>query len=144
MSREPQKAIINGHEWETVPWDGMHGIRMQARLAKIIGPALSNMSGVDDLMDADVGAIAGALFERLDEKEAPQLVRDMLHGTSVEGKDPTMDRVFNEHFAGNYGELYQGIAHILKVNFGDLFTMAGAIGVRIGSGSQAAEEVPES
>ncbi|TQE99500.1 MAG: hypothetical protein FKY71_08315 [Spiribacter salinus] len=144
MSREATKKIINGHEWETYPWDGMHGLRMQARLAKVIGPALNKMAGVENLMDADVGGIAAALFERMDERETPQLIRDMLHGTSVDGKDPTMDSVFNAHFAANYGELYQGVAHILQVNFGDLFTMAGAIGVRMGGANQADESSPES
>jgi len=142
MSREPSKRMINSHEWETSPWDGMHGLRMQARLAKLIGPAIGQAGGADQqaLMEMDVGAVVGALVERVDDKETPQLIRDMLHGTSVDGQDITMDAVFNQHFAGNYAELYEGLAHIVRVNFGDLFTMAASIGSSMG----AAESSPTS
>ena len=142
MARDPHKRVINGHEWEIYPWDGMHGLRMQARLAKLIGPAIGQAGGADkqSLMEMDVGAVIGALVERVDAQETPQLIRDMLHGTSVDGQDVSMDKFFNEHFAGNYAELYEGLAHIVRVNFGDLFTMAASIGSSMG----AAESSPAS
>lgn len=136
MAREPERTTINGHEWEVYPWDGMHGLRMQARLGRALGPAIASMSNVEDVMDMDVQQIVGALSGQIDEKETPQLIRDMLHGASVEGKDVTMDRVFNEHFSANYAELYEGLAFIVRVNFGDLFQMAAAIG---GQGAPAKE-----
>ncbi len=145
MSRDPQKHIVNGHEWEIYPWDAMHGLRMQARLAKLIGPAIGQAGGADkqSLMEMDVGAVIGALVERVNDQETPQLIRDMLHGTFVDGQDISMDKVFNEHFSGNYAELYEGLAHIVRVNFGDLFTMAASIGNSMGA-ADSSQTSPES
>ncbi len=128
MARATESKTINGNEWEVTAWDGMHGLKMQARIAKLIGPALGKANGGSDLMDMDVTSIIGAVVERIDERETPQLIRDMLHGTFVEGKDATQDRFFNEHFAANFGELYQGLIFVAQVNFGNLFQMADVIG----------------
>jgi len=130
MSRESAKKMINGNEWEVLPWDGMHGLKMQAKLGRVIGPVLGSAGGSESVMDADVQSVITALADRIDERETPELIRAMLHGTSVEGKDITIDRVFNEHFSANYGELYQGLMFIVQVNFGDLFSMVAAIGGR--------------
>lgn len=128
MPRETERTAINGHDWEVTPWDGMHGVRLQARIARLVGPALGAMGDAGSFLESDVGAVVSALADRIDEKDTPQLIRDLLHGSFVDGKDVTIDRVFNEHFAANYAELYQGLAFILRVNFGDLFQLAAAIG----------------
>jgi len=127
MARQTENKTINNHEWEVTAWDGMHGLKMQARIGKLIGPAIAK-SGGGDLMNMDVASVIGAVVERIDDKDTPQLIRDMLHGTFIEGKDATQDRFFNEHFAANFGELYQGLIFVAKVNFGSLFQMADAIG----------------
>lgn len=130
MPREAKKKSINGHEWEVYPWDGMHGLRMQARLSKVIGPVIGQVVGSGkDIMDADVEAIANTLIDRID-NDTPQLIRDMLYGAFVGGKDISQDRVFNEHFAANFAELYKGLVFILEVNFGDFLSLADVIGVR--------------
>jgi hypothetical protein len=143
MPREAKKKIINGHEWEVYPWDGMHGLRMQARLSKVIGPVVGQVVGSNqEIMDADVSAIANTLIDRID-NDTPQLIRDMLYGAFVDGKDISQDRVFNEHFAANFAELYKGLAFILEVNFGDFFELAGAIGVRDTGGKDQAKDYRE-
>ena len=128
MARDAQRKVINGHEWEVYPWDAMHGLRMQARLAPIVKAAVSGVGSDMDFMDMDVAKVAGSLMEAIDEDATPRLIRDMMHGVRVDGQDMSMDRPFNEHFAANYGELYQGLWFVLEVNLGDVFTMAGSIG----------------
>lgn len=126
MSREAQNKFVNGHEWEVYPWDAMHGLKMQARLAPIVRAAVGSANG--DIMDMDVAQVVSGLLEAIDQEETPRLIRDMMHGVRVDGQDMSMDRPFNEMFAANYGELYQGLWFVVEVNFGDLFSMAGAIG----------------
>jgi hypothetical protein len=126
MARKQDSKTINGHEWEVTAWDGMHGLKMQARIGKLIGPAVAQGGG--NMMNMDVASVIGAVVERIDDKETPQLIRDMLHGTFIDEKDASQDRVFNEHFSANFGELYQGLMFVAQVNFGSLFQMAGAIG----------------
>ena len=126
MPRDAQRKVINGHEWEVYPWDAMHGIRMQARLAPVVQAALGSAKGTD-LMNMDVAEVVSGLLGAIDDERTPKLIRDMMHGVRVDGQDMSMDRPFNELFAANYGELYMGLFYVLQVNFGDLFTMAGSI-----------------
>jgi len=140
MAREAQKKIINGHEWEVYPWDAMHGLRMQMRLAPVVQAALGSAKG--DLMDMDVAEVVSGLLGAVDDQRTPQLIRDMMHGVRVDGQDMSMDRPFNDAFAANYGELYQGLFFVLQVNFGDLFTMAGSIGGPAESDNKPAKKSP--
>ena len=127
MARDAQRKVINGHEWEVYPWDAMHGLRMQARLAPVVKSAIGAAEG-SDLMGMDVSKVVDGLLGAIDDESTPKLIRDMMHGVRVDGQDMSMDRPFNDMFAANYAELYQGLWFVVEVNFGDLFTMAGAIG----------------
>ena len=139
MARHTETKIINGHEWVVTPWDGGYGVAIQFRAAPLLkgffvpflNAALSaqdNAGMKDALMEADVEAMVNALFEQIHEEKTPKLLKDMMYGAFVDGKDMGMERNFNEHFAANYSEFYQGLLFVVQVNFGDLFTMAGAIG----------------
>lgn len=127
MARETQRSVINGHEWEVYPWDAMHGIRMQARIAPIIQAAIGSAKG-SDLMEMDAAEVVSGLLGSIDDERTPKLIRDMMHGVRVDGQDMSMDRPFNDTFAANYAELYQGLYFVLQANFGDLFTLAASIG----------------
>ena len=142
MARDAQRKVINGHEWEVYPWDAMHGLKMQARLAPVVKSALGAAEG-SDLMDMDVSKVVDGLLGAIDDESTPKLIRDMMHGVRVDGQDLSMDRPFNQHFAANYGELYQGLWFVLEVNLGDVFTMAGSIGGPAEDGSQEAANSPE-
>ena len=141
MGREAQTKVINGHEWEVYPWDAMHGIRMQARLAPVVQAALGSTKG-SDLMNMDVAEVVSGLLGAIDDERTPKLIRDMMHGVRVDGQDMSMDRPFNDMFAANYGELYQGLYYVLQVNFEDLFTMAGSITGPAENVSQETENSP--
>lgn len=139
MPRQSQNKVINGHEWTVEPWDAMHGLKMQARLAPVVKAAFA---GGGDLMDMDVEQVLVGVFDQIDDEKTPKLIRDMLHGARVDGQDISMDRPFNELFAANYAELYQGLWFILQVNLGDLFTLGASIGVPEESEPKA-EDSPE-
>ena len=138
-----QRKTINGHEWEVTPWEAMHGLRMQARIAPVVQAALSSADG-GNMMDMDVAKVTSGILSAIDAQETPQLIRDMLHGVRVDGKDMTMDGPFNDLFAANYGELYQGLWFVVNVNLGDLFSMAGVTGGPDAPANQGAEGSPAS
>jgi hypothetical protein len=142
MSRDAQRKTINGHEWEVTPWDAMHGLRMQARIAPIVQAALGASEG--SVMDMDVAKVTSAILSRIDAEETPRLIRDALHGVFVDGKDMSMDKPFNDLFAANYGELYQGLWFVVQTNLGDLFSMAGVTGTPDAPAAQGAENSPAS
>lgn len=139
MPRETQSKIINGNKWEVTPWDGLFGIKMQARivpmlkgvavtLANAVGSAKSGEDPMELLMNMDASKLVDAIFDNIDEKGTPQLITDMLYGARVEGRDMGMQKNFDEHFSANYKELYQGLWFVIEVNFGDLFSMAAPTG----------------
>lgn len=130
MALETKTKTINGHQWQVTQWPGRHAMRMKVRLAKTFGPALGAAasgahSGMDtDLSELDVSGIVSALVERVDESGFLSLVQDMLHQTLVDNQDASSDAFFDQHFAGNFGELYRGLGFVLEVNFGSFLTAA--------------------
>lgn len=143
MARTPVKKVVQGHEYEVTPWDGLYALRMTQRIAKALKDSGAS-EGIGDIfsggMDSEVsaGAVTEAIVSVLAYGDTPQLLRDMLHGTYRNGKDITMDSVFNDAYSGNIGELIKVLPAIVEANFGDFFGMAGAIGVRDESASNKA------
>jgi hypothetical protein len=118
--RDPQTKIINGNEWVTYPWHGMLGLKIQARLAKVVAPALLTAEG-----SGDFKALAHSITDLLDEESAPKfIVNQLLHGTKINGREISNEAAFNDHFSANFSELYQGLAFIFKVNFEDFTKLA--------------------
>lgn len=135
MARTPVKKIVQGHEYEITPWDGLYALRMTQRIAKALKDSGAS-EGISDIfsagMDAEVSpsALTDAIVSVLSYGDTPQLLRDMLYGTFRDGQDISMDSVFNEAYTGNIGELVKALPGIVEANFGDFFAMAGAIGAR--------------
>lgn len=144
MARTPVRKIVQGHEYEITPWDGLYALRMTQRIAKALKDSGAS-EGISEIfsggLDAEVSpaAVTDAIVSVLSYGDTPQLLRDMLHGTSRDGRDISMDSVFNEAYTGNIGELVQALPGIVEANFGDFFGMAGAIGVREGADSSKAD-----
>lgn len=149
MAREPESKTINGAVWEVHPWPGMYGVRMQQRWGKVLAPAIeaatSHKSAADLFSEAAmsrdlsefapvIGTAVASLLESTNE-DTPQLIKDSMHGAVANGQDLSQQRIFDDHFTQNYGELYQGLAFILQVNFGSFFGLAGAIGARVSQGN---------
>jgi len=140
--REAQTKVINGSEWMVQPWPGRYGLKMQSRMAKFVGPALGGIGNVDDLLDQDVGAMVSALTEVMD--DAPGLVEGMLQGVAVDGKDMSAGTNFDNHFSANFAELYEGLAFVIKVNFGDFSRLVAGIGSLTKADGKAASKTTAS
>lgn len=128
MSREAKEKTIDGQSWEVQPWAAMYGLKMKAKLAKTLGPALAKAGAIDNLFDSNVEDIVSGLLSQLDENETPKLIRELLSGAFVDGKDMSNDRLFNDAFSANYLPLYKGLMFILEVNFGNFSKLAANIG----------------
>jgi len=101
-------------------------MELQARLLKIVGPALGMLGKVT--MDSDVkelGPLIGTALMNVQPGELPALVRDVLKSTSVvyRGKNLTLDKIdtINIVFAGRLRAMYEVIGFTLMVNFSDFF-----------------------
>lgn len=130
--RETQTKSINGHKWEVTPYPGMYGLKIQSRII----PFLKGISGIVNGVlksksnnvletDIDIGSLVESIISNIDEEKTPTLIKDILFGARVDGRDVYSDKAFNEIFSANYAELYQGLYFVLQVNFGEVFQMAG-------------------
>lgn len=141
--KNPESKTINGNQWEVSPWTGLHAVRMQATLTKTASPFIKSLREIDSLEDIKDGEAAGAIAELLASLEADQvvqLVKSMLVGVSINGKDASMDAMLNTHFAGNTFELYQGLWFVLQVNFADFTALVGSITSLVGVPTRKADK----
>lgn len=125
-----KEKTIGKAAYACTQFTGRHGLKMQARLLRLLGPVLGGLLGsgksgsVMDL-DVDFGAALGTLAQ-VDPDEFTALAVDLLASTRRDGKEIGAE-VIDLEYAGNYGELYQALAFVVDHNFGNLFG-AGGIG----------------
>lgn len=125
MGREPQTKRIGESEWQVSPWPGRHGLRVQAKLAQMLAPALGGGQDANDMVRG--------LLTQLHQDNVVQLVIDMLHGVRIDGQDAGNAAFIDRHMAANYGELFKGLAFVLEVNLGNFLPLFANIGDLTGS-----------
>lgn len=121
MSREAQEYTVNGSSWKIQPWPAMHGLKMQAKLGKILGSAIGDLSISDSNASSNMMHVIEDIFNNIDTDQLEPMIKELLHGVFINGKDATMTSVFNEHFQQNYFELFEGLKAVLEVNLNDIF-----------------------
>ncbi len=132
-----ERKKIEGLEVSTTQLPALRAFALLARLGKVIGPALSKMSGMN--MESDIGPVLGELFANLDPAESSDLVLEVLISTQVIidnrreelNNQEAVDRVFG----GNLKAMLLTMGFALKVNYSDFF---GALGD--GSSDDAEED----
>lgn len=126
MKLDGPERTINGKAVQVQPLDAFEGVKMQIKLAKLLGPGLTQAEG-GNVMEMNTAKIAGALFSSLDENVTLDIVRKLMVGVYIDGKDMNNAALFNAAFKANYQDLVAVIQFVLEVNFGSLFTMAGSL-----------------
>jgi hypothetical protein len=137
---------VDGHQLQIVQFPAGRGIKLQARVGKLILPVLGsilgesfkggNISGKDlkGLLDAnvDVSKALSVLAESVDEDRLYQLVLDLLSSTKVDGSDFVTAKIFDEIFTANYTLAYKVAFAVVKAN--GFFDLSG-IGLPQSSGN---------
>jgi hypothetical protein len=92
---------------------------LSARIAKIIAPAIAAgmKGGVTSILNADISGIVSVLFDRIDPKELPGLLRDMLSATLLDGKPA--NEVFDVLFADKLELIIPLVKFLLGFQFGN-------------------------
>lgn len=123
MGREAHERVIDGDTWTVQQFPATEGLRLMARLAKLLGGPLSAAMGAlqgSDLLDAKVdgsllGKAVAELADRLDEDEVAGLAKRLLKDTRVGGKEVLPQ--FETLFQGRYLTLFKVLGFVLEVNF---------------------------
>jgi hypothetical protein len=121
--REPQDLQVGGRTYSVTPLPAGKGLAVMQRVSKCLGPALGKLASDQGALAAAVGEIT----ERMSAEDLDWLCRTMAATTMVHegGKQLSLERIFDVHFAGEYDVLVDWLVHCFKVNFGPLVAKLG-------------------
>lgn len=135
---------IGGKTFKVEPLLATEAIKLQARLLKVVGPALDKLPAVlggrvkGDGVASNAAAIAAFtdIFARADPDEIMELVRDVCEVAMVKRPSGAYDPVsFDGDFTGNLGEIIPVAVFVLQEQFGDFFGAALANGKAVPKGA---------
>lgn len=105
-------------------------LKLQAKLFKMIGPAIGAMISVDeknsDSLKEMTPKALQMLADNIDDKTFDSLVLEILQGVRKNGSEIT-DKTIDLQFAGSLNELFMLIKEVVEVNFGDFFREGGIL-----------------
>ncbi len=110
-------VTVGGDEYLISSFPSTRGLGIMKRLAKLIGPAISEMSKEN----ATVASALACLFENMESTGFEQLMLDLTSGVTKNN----MALNFDMEFSGEYEKLYQIIEHVVTLNYGSVFQMLG-------------------
>lgn len=124
---ESKEKMIGDSKYMVTQMTALRGVRMQARLLKLLGPSFAAMITSDQANpDACLPMAVSLLADKLDEKSFENLVVDLMQGVRKNGVELTRSDLDME-FAGNLNELFLVIQFVLECNFSDFFQEGGII-----------------
>src|SRR5262245_16356053 len=123
--REPQEKTIEGKRYRVAPLGAADGLRVMAKLAHAIGPALEDATSLADLGERLFPAL-GRLAKQLDGEDLVYVCGVLARSSRVEPAPGTnafiaLSDVFDTHFQGDFAALFGWAAFALEVNFGFFF-----------------------
>lgn len=134
--RKPAPAeTINGTRYEVTPLGALKGREVLVRLMNLLGPGLSNLIRTwnKDAAPEVAAALFADLAARIADDDLRYLVEAFAPGTQVQTPDMKGPGVLDgqridDHYAANYGELFQWLWLCIQVNYKSF--LAGAPGVQ--------------
>ena len=132
---------INGKTYAITLLPASQGLAVGNRLIKSLGPAIGvllDSSQIEEVLFPEDQSmftdISIALVRQLDELDVESTIKLLLNGATCNSQPIN----FDQHFAGNYGEMVAVTEFALKENFGDFFiTYLGSKGLGIHTLKQA-------
>lgn len=134
---------INGETYKVSPMLAMDAIVLQARLMRVVGPAMTKLPAIiasrrDGASEeakakgeADaVQAITG-IFASCDPKEIGLLIKDLVETAMIQRPSKDYEQVdLDGDFTGKLGSIIPVVLFVLREQFGDFFSGALANGAR--------------
>jgi len=123
MSRNYEEKEIDGSIWTVQQWPASFGVRIIARILRMIGgpvgSAIGAFKGEGSVLDAaadmaTLGKAVGELAERLDDENVLKLIKDILSSTRCDSKEVLPQ--FDTLFMARYGTLGKVVLFAVEVN----------------------------
>lgn len=122
MAFKSQTKKIGTTTYTVTPLGAQAGRSILMLLMGKMGPAIT-----EGQKNGGGAAFVGALVSAMDEPTVERLCNEFAPRTEVklgDGKAPNLDAIFENHFAGNYGELLGWLQFCLEVNYSSFFVEA--------------------
>lgn len=125
--REPQDKVINGRNYRITPLGASKGLGILTLLTKHIARGLESVPSLAALAE-HAGTALADVASNLDEAHVDRLCKTLAESAQVEPTPGSENLVplascYENHFAGNYGELVAFVAFALEVNFGSFLDL---------------------
>lgn len=134
MALEQEEKQIGETHYRVTQLPGSKGQRLLVHLYKIAGPAMAELLrgfdgavAMDSVLDMDLGFLANAvidLADRINDDELEDLVTRLAASTEISVDQERWLQLKDckeQHFAGNYKELFLWLGFALEVNYADFF-----------------------
>ena len=115
MNKRIKQTVIDGTEIQIYVLKAQIGIAMAQKLSGLAATFLDKDDKGD--ISLDFGKVFKSLSTELKAEELDAILRSLLSGLAIDGKDVDYD----EYFAGNYGFLVKVVTFALQENFGSFF-----------------------
>lgn len=120
MARKTESKHIGRYTYRVTQLGATEGVRLLATITRVLGPSLPSFAG-----DGPSAMVEGlkALTERLDAPTLEGVISTLAPTTRVvvQGKEPLLSSIYEEHFVGEYAELLGWLAFAIGVNYADFF-----------------------
>ena len=127
---ETKEKIIGDSTYSVTQMPAMRALRTQARLLKLLGPAIGVLliaeSQQEGNGDKEIGNSLMLLASQLDEKNYDSLMLDLTQGVRKNGMELNKS-IIDMEFSGKLNEFFLVIQFILEVNYADFFQGNGLI-----------------
>ena len=134
--REPIEKTIDGEQYTFYQLPPKKSLKLMTRLVRIIGAPISAALGdlpdgqvnLEMILESDLnlGAIVGALCDRLDENEVEAIV-DALLSQVIHAGQGEVSKKFDVLFAGRLPHLFKVLGAALEVEYGDFLAESGGL-----------------
>ncbi len=121
--RKEKEAIINGTKFKVMQLGFADGMELLTTLGRIVGPALSDTSKVNN-----PAVMIGDILSRLSFMEVAGTTDKLVKTTRIErepGRWPLLEPEVD--LAGNYDLTLRWLKFALEVNYGDFFAAGGLL-----------------
>lgn len=134
MSQVTQEREIDGMSFAVTQLPGMRGLKLLARLGRVLGPAVAKAlagasNGLKGEVDFEVmGEAVGTLFERLTEKELEEVTRELLQAATVDNR-PLLQG-FDVTMQGKTLTILKVLLFAFEVNYGSFLDVLKDLGAK--------------
>jgi hypothetical protein len=138
--RAAEERVIGDFTYRVTLLGAKAGVAMAVRLAKLLTPSAAN--GVEGLVGSrsdglgsfavGIGECLRELAARITPAELAQLQAELAQWTTViidAEREPQLNQIYDEHFAGHYDWMMEWFAFALEANFRSFFAGSAGAGV---------------